>query len=428
MCLLYYVVMSHAQEFLELSAHYHAATASLVRLAAQVDAGDEWQGVGLQSSAHWMSINAGFETWTAAELVRVGHALEGLPLISAAFAEGRLSLDKVRALISVATHEDENVWLSIAASASATQLARICRGFRRATVVDDPERSARQHAERRLRAWWREDGMLDLVATLPPEDGRLVLNAIEDAMETPVAGLRAARRADALTRVCARWLAGSATDNPRRRAPRELVIHVDAETLINKDHEGRCHLEDGPAVSAALARRVGCDAEVVTVIERGGAPLDLSKHRRGISAKQRRALQIRDATCRFPGCSVPARETDGHHIRHWIDGGLTELDNLVSLCAFHHQRHHEGEFEISRAADGSLEFRSRRGPVGPATASKAVATDGAAWLRQLSALAGRTITAETARAGDAGERCDQQLVVELLAHQARRTRSRDGPD
>jgi HNH endonuclease len=26
---------------------------------------------------------------------------------------------------------------------------------------------------------------------------------------------------------------------------------------------------------------------------------------------------------------VPAARTDGHHVRHWYDGGKTSLDNLV---------------------------------------------------------------------------------------------------
>jgi len=43
--------------------------------------------------------------------------------------------------------------------------------------------------------------------------------------------------------------------------------------------------------------------------------------------------------------------TDGHHIIHWPDGGLTELDNLVSLCRPHHRRVHEQGWRI-HLADG----------------------------------------------------------------------------
>jgi hypothetical protein len=56
----------------------------------------------------------------------------------------------------------------------------------------------------------------------------------------------------------------------------------------------------------------------------------------------RRALNLRDGGCRFAGCDRPASWCDGHHIRHWVDGGDTALSNMVLLCAFHHTVIHEG--------------------------------------------------------------------------------------
>ena len=66
----------------------------------------------------WLSIHAGVDVGTGAEIVRTGHALEALPKIAAAFAEGRLSLDKVRKVTRVAVPEDEQVWLDVALNAS----------------------------------------------------------------------------------------------------------------------------------------------------------------------------------------------------------------------------------------------------------------------------------------------------------------------
>ena len=57
-------------------------------------------------------------------------------------------------------------------------------------------------------------------------------------------------------------------------------------------------------------------------------------------------MELRDGTCRFPGCSVPAVRSDTHHIIHWADGGPTILPNILALCEFHHQRLHEGAFRI----------------------------------------------------------------------------------
>jgi hypothetical protein len=62
----------------------------------------------------------------------------------------------------------------------------------------------------------------------------------------------------------------------------------------------------------------------------------------------RRALEIRDRGCRFPGCG--SRFTQTHHVHHWIDGGATRLSNLVSLCALHHRLLHDGGFRLEMDA------------------------------------------------------------------------------
>jgi len=414
-------------EICELSAHIHGATADLTRMLAAFDDSEEWGGVGMRSCAHWLSIHAGFDLWTARELLRVGHALRELPSIAAAFAAGRLAFDKVRAISAVATAEDERIWLDVALAASGSQLAGICLAFRSATVSDDLARARAHRERRRLSTWWRDDGMLQIFAALPPEEGRVVLNAIESATApAPVsdppkrvvdpADAWVARRADALVSVCETWLQEAAAGRVRpQRTPRQLVVHVDLDTLTGADGTGRCHIEDGPALSAAVARRIGCDAEVIAVAERDGVPVFVGRKRRLVSAKMRRAMQIRDGLCRFPGCSVPAEQADGHHIKPWADVKLTELNNVISMCGFHHQRHHEGQFRIAGDAN-TLRFEAPDGkPIGPRTdRSLDPETGGAQWLRRLSVVAGRNIDANTALAGDAGERCDFDYAVSVI--------------
>lgn len=43
-----------------------------------------------------------------------------------------------------------------------------------------------------------------------------------------------------------------------------------------------------------------------------------------------------DKGCSFPGCDRPPSWCQAHHIRHWIDGGVTDIDNLTLLCERHH--------------------------------------------------------------------------------------------
>ena len=375
-----------------LAGQLHAATARFVDMVATFDDLQDWYGVGMRSCAHWVTIATGVDLWSAREMVRVGHALRDLPLIHEAFAAGRLSFDKVRALTRVATADDEAMWLELAVEASGAQLARICHAYRRAIAVDDPRRAALQRARRRLVSWWLdEDGMLALYATLPPEEGRLVLNAIEFAVSrspgnADAAGAKGAaalvedpcaegepehphgaRRADALVRICEGWLHDAAsTADPAGRPPASLVVHVDVETLTGTRAGGRCHLDGGPAVSLAVARRLGCDAELVTVLEREGLPVQVGRRQRVVTGRLRHLLQLRDNGCRYPGCAVPAADTEGHHVVHWADGGWTELPNLVSLCRFHHHRHHEGAFRVvagseDAAARGDFRFETAGG-------------------------------------------------------------------
>ncbi|ORA41998.1 HNH endonuclease, partial [Mycolicibacterium chubuense] len=69
-----------------------------------------------------------------------------------------------------------------------------------------------------------------------------------------------------------------------------------------------------------------------------------------INRRLRRALEYRDRCCAVPGCSATAG-LHAHHLRHWEDGGPTDLDNLVLLCPYHHRAHHRGTITITGPAD-----------------------------------------------------------------------------
>ena len=66
----------------------------------------------------------------------------------------------------------------------------------------------------------------------------------------------------------------------------------------------------------------------------------------------RRALILRDVHCAFPGCEIPARWCEAHHIKYWSQLGATALDNLVLLCGRHHRLVHRSDWDVAMAADG----------------------------------------------------------------------------
>jgi hypothetical protein len=82
----------------------------------------------------------------------------------------------------------------------------------------------------------------------------------------------------------------------------------------------------------------------------------LLRKTRSIPPALQRALKARDGGCRFPGCTH-ARFTEGHHVKHWADGGETKLANLITLCRFHHRLIHEGGFGLHALDDGAEKNR-----------------------------------------------------------------------
>jgi hypothetical protein len=119
----------------------------------------------------------------------------------------------------------------------------------------------------------------------------------------------------------------------------------------------RCHAEDGPALSVSTAQMLSCGAVLSWMRHDGdGAVLDLGRRRRRPNAALRRAARERDkCRCRFPGCE--SRRIDLHHIQHWINGGRTSLENLVSLCKYHHLLVHDRGYLIAAGQSGFAFFR-----------------------------------------------------------------------
>ena len=89
----------------------------------------------------------------------------------------------------------------------------------------------------------------------------------------------------------------------------------------------------------------------------GGAPtqpLEVGRTSRIVTPAQRTALIVRDGGCVVAGCDRPPAWCEAHHLRHWLHGGPTDLENLALLCRTHHRAVHEGGWQLTRDPDGRL--------------------------------------------------------------------------
>lgn len=158
------------------------------------------------------------------------------------------------------------------------------------------------------------------------------------------------RRADALVAITEHYLAsgsdGSQGLSSLKGAERcQLVMHVRADSH-NTGANNDANL-NGRWLLPNAAKRLACDAGFLVVQEdEVGNLLDIGRKTRVIPVAMERALAIRDGGCQFPGC-CESRYIEGHHIKHWADGGETKLDNLVTLCRYHHRELHKGSFFLS---------------------------------------------------------------------------------
>src|SRR5881409_3169473 len=361
-----------ADEIAELSAHLDAATARLLDLIREFEARAGWN-TGFRSCAAWLSWRVGLDLGAARERVRVARALGTLPLLAQALARGQLSYSKVRALTRVATPETEARLLAVGRAGTAAHVERIVRGWRCVDRRAEAREAKHRHTSRALRVYQDEDGMVVIKGRLEPEVGALVMQALAAARESlyqrsrqratfnaGAGGVSAEtpslsqQQADALALLAETALHhGLDPGTPGERY--QVVVHVDAEVLADPDQPGQSVLEGGTRVSAETSQRLACDASrVVMRHDPEGRVVEIGARTRTIPPALRRALEHRDQGCRFPGCH--SRFVQGHHIRHWAQGGPTTLSNLALLCRWHHRAVHEGGYQVELEADGTLRF------------------------------------------------------------------------
>lgn len=378
-----------------------SASHRMLTLLREIDRREAVVAYGFCTTAHWLAFNTSMSMNTAREKVRVARALGELPLIDDAFRRAKVSYSQVRAITRVATPEIESELMPVLLYGTAHHAETFVKRFSRGLKGLDAEHALSQLESRSLELRWDDDGMLLVNGRFTPDDGALLLQAIEATQFPPRPQLRARaeaaraqggdgaltdprtftqKRADAWVELVRRAVhdavpgapvAEVASDMPDAPVTEErthdvsaevsgsaargrptVTLHVNADALMAAGENPMASIAGGPGIAAEVARRLACDANIVALVENArGDPLALGRKHRTVPPPLRRALESRDrGCCRFPGCTR-TRYLDAHHIRHWAAGGETDIENLVLLCPHHHRFVHEGGYRIERDSE-----------------------------------------------------------------------------
>lgn len=182
------------RRIMEYKAWMNAAEYKWLMMVREFDQEGLWQLEGICSCAHWLNWKCGIGMNAAREKVRVANALAGLPKLSARYAKGEISYSKARAISRIATPENEDYLLMIARHGTAAHVEGLVRKYRRCKRAQDARNARQQHASRELKWYYDDDGSLVIQGRFPPEEGKLVLKAMEVAVDRRDREVKAERR------------------------------------------------------------------------------------------------------------------------------------------------------------------------------------------------------------------------------------------
>jgi hypothetical protein len=369
--------------------------AELVRRIAQFDAIGGCAADGFRTTRAWLRAFGRLSNTCAARLVRAVRLLRELPEMAAATTAGQVTPEHLRRLdllvqrVGIEPVRDADKTLTeVAGGGDPSAFDEACVRVRRHAHSAGPRPEPADEFGRRGVAISRFDGMLTLRGQLDPEGGAALQSALDALMKpTGPADARPARqrRADALVELARGALRAGRLPEVGGHRP-QIGVLVTPQNLIGAQPSrlptdrtarvlslvaaggrsvraagGRTAATTFPTVPPSwlgwlgdvpdeVAQRIACDADVWRVVLDPGSsrPLDLGRTHRVVPEWLRKALQVRDRGCVFPGCDAPCALTDAHYVVSWARGGRTELANLVLLCRHHHSLMHEGRWTIER--------------------------------------------------------------------------------
>ncbi|WP_254777836.1 HNH endonuclease signature motif containing protein [Rhodococcus triatomae] len=344
---------------------------------------------GFASTKGWLSSVTVVSPGAAGRIVELGAGLAEHPAVAEAFDAGRIAFEHALLIVRFCTKPPKGMPAEALPGCVAALLAAADGPLARTdgvrtviakleAIFETDDQPASEDTDRNeLYVSKTLNGRVSIRGDVDAVTGEMLLTALskfsapQPASEgTPDARPPRQRRADGLTQLLSMLLAFGELGVEGGERP-HLSVHVHARDLgqdRREEYARRTRPADNtdthPADLAEVrgiawspwmgpltintARLLGCDANVTAIVlDEHGAPLSVGRTHRTVTRAQRTALAARDGGCAFPGCGATAAWCEGHHIRHWADGGPTDLDNLVLLCGTHHRLLHTTDWEVT---------------------------------------------------------------------------------
>lgn len=296
--------------------------------------------------------------------------LDEFPQMKEAVLSGEVAAQQIDVVARAVRHVDANTRALLVADepwlvnvARRTTPENFSRAVHQALVRAEQAAGGDPVERQRLRTWFRhwvdnDTGMLRVHGEFDPESGVRLVGRLEQAVRRMFHSAESDKpshlSALALVALVCRGDAESGTtiDNvvpiAASHSRAEVSVVVDIDTLRRGLHPATL-VSTGTDVDLPVEtiRRMACEARIIPVVMSSkSVVLDMGRASRLASPQQRKALEAMHATCAVPRCSVPVSRCEPHHIDYWINGGPTDLANLVPLCGEHHRCVHEGGWRL----------------------------------------------------------------------------------
>ena len=341
------------KELAELAGQRNAIDGRIVEIVAELDRDELWGATGARSVAALVAWKTGSSPANADTVATVAHRLGAFPRCVQGMREGRLSLDQVGVIAGRAGEGSDEHYAALARVATVSQLRTAVKLEPRPEPDSEPEPqpSITKSTDDEFTCWRIKLRHLDAAkfdAALQSHRDALIAEwkHDHDKGDKGDKGPSDQRPPLPTTNEAFMRLVDAGWDAEVARRPHgyhtTVVVHLDVE-----QRAAALHL--GPLLSDAERRYLSCDATCEVWFERHGQVIGSGRSSRLINRRLRRALEHRHPTCAVAGCGA-TRGLHAHHIRHWEDGGPTELDNLVLVCPYHHRLHHRGVITITGPA------------------------------------------------------------------------------